>query len=69
MANDAEIKTLHLLEQSGDVGGVMGVKKLRVRLGSEGEEYFVKWKRAPSGDADGWNNTPRKEIAAYEIQK
>jgi hypothetical protein len=60
---------LVILEQSGDVGGVMGVKKLRVRLGSEGEEYFVKWKRAPSGDADGWNNTPRKEIAAYEIQK
>jgi len=24
----------------------------------------VKWKAAPDGDGDGWNNSPRREIAA-----
>lgn len=28
-----------------------------------------KWKPAPPGDADGWNNTPRFEVAAYALQK
>ncbi|MBW2267556.1 MAG: hypothetical protein JRH16_03185 [Deltaproteobacteria bacterium] len=60
---------LEILEASGGVGGVMGVKKLKIRLGDPGDVLFVKWKKAPRGDADGWNNTPRKEIAAYEIQK
>ncbi len=54
---------------SSDVGGVMGVRKLGLFFSRSGHELMVKWKRAPDGDADGWNNTPRKEIAAYEIQK
>ena len=60
---------LVILEAVGGVGGVMGVKKLSVRLGSDEEPIALKWKEAPPGDADGWNNTPRKELAAYEIQK
>lgn len=58
-----------ILSVSGGVGGVMGVKKLVIALQPSGDELTVKWKKAPRGDADGWNNTPRKEIAAYEIQK
>lgn len=58
-----------VIEVSGDVGGVMGVLKLGIRMAKDSNEFAVKWKKAPSGDADGWNNTPRKEIAAYEIQK
>jgi len=53
----------------GDVGGVMGVKKLKIVFPGREDWLAVKWKKAPPGDADGWNNTPRKEIAAYEIQK
>jgi hypothetical protein len=53
----------------GDVGGVMNVKKLKVVFPDLEEWIAVKWKEAPRRDADGWNNTPRKEIAAYEIQK
>ena len=52
----------------GGVGGVMGVKRVDLRF-PDGQEISVKWKAAPAGDADGWNNTPRKEIAAYAIQK
>ena len=58
-----------VLEVAGGVGGVSGVKKLRIRMANDGRELTVKWKKAPIGNADGWNNTPRKEIAAYEIQK
>ena len=51
---------LEILESRGDVGGVMGVKKLKIQLGEGRDEIFVKWKKAPPGDADGWNNSPRK---------
>lgn len=63
------LEDFEILDVRGDVGGVMGVRKLRIRLPASDRELTVKWKRAPNGDADGWNNTPRKEIAAYEIQK
>jgi hypothetical protein len=53
----------------GGVGGVMGVKKLKIVFPDRKDWIAVKWKEAPPRDADGWNNTPRKEIAAYEIQK
>jgi hypothetical protein len=58
-----------ILSIRGGVGGVMGVLKLRVAFQPSGRELDVKWKKSPPGDADGWNNSPRKEIAAYEIQK
>jgi len=48
--------------------GVTGAVKEKVRVSAHGDEFSVKWKRMPRG-ADGWNNAPRKEIAAYEIQK
>jgi len=63
------IEDFEILGVKGDVGGVMGVRKLRVRFPDSDQELSLKWKRAPDGDADGWNNTPRKEIAAYALQK
>jgi hypothetical protein len=58
-----------ILSVRGGVGGVMGVLKLQVVFQPSGRELDVKWKKSPRGDADGWNNSPRKEIAAYQIQK
>ncbi len=49
-------------------GGVMGAKKLTVVFGDDGERLEVKWKKAPVG-GDGWNNSPRREIGVYRIQK
>ena len=51
----------------GAGGGVTGAKKLDLRF-ADGFELSAKWKKTPSG-LDGWNNAPRKELAAYEIQK
>jgi hypothetical protein len=50
-------------------GGVTGAVRERVFAAVRGRDLMVKWKRAPAGDADGWNNSPRKEIAAYAVQK
>jgi hypothetical protein len=50
-------------------GGVTKPQRLTLRFpGREGTLDF-KWKAAPADDSDGWNNTPRRELAAYQIQK
>jgi len=49
--------------------GVTGAERLTVYFPSIRRSLRVKWKAAPPGRADGWNNTPRKELAAYAIQK
>jgi hypothetical protein len=51
----------------GAGGGVTGAKKLDLQF-ADGLQLSAKWKKAPSG-LDGWNNAPRKELAAYDIQK
>jgi hypothetical protein len=48
-------------------GGNTGAS--RGTLVADGRAIEVKWKAAPPGTAEGWNNTPRREMAAYEIQK
>lgn len=49
--------------------GLAGARKLRLRFTADGGELDVKWKAAPARTADGFNNTPRKEVAAYAVQK
>ncbi len=55
-----------VVKDAGAGGGVTGARKLTLRF-TDGEEIEVKWKPVPGG-LDGWNNSPRKEIAAYEVQ-
>jgi hypothetical protein len=47
--------------------GVMGSYKLTLRF-PDGSTTDAKWKPAPRG-GDGWNSTPRREIAAYVVQQ
>jgi len=49
--------------------GVTGAERLTVYFPAIARSIHVKWKAAPPGRADGWNNAPRKELAAYAIQK
>jgi len=49
--------------------GVTGAMKAEIRFPSSGQTLKVKWKRMPSPRLDGMNNSPRKELAVYEIQK
>jgi hypothetical protein len=55
-------------EVKGAGGGVTGASKVLLEY-ADGKTLKAKWKEAPEGDADGWNNCPRKELAVYEIQR
>lgn len=47
----------------------MGAKKLAIVFRDDhGYALDVKWKEAPAG-GDGWNDSPRREIGVYEVQK
>lgn len=49
--------------------GVAGARKLVLRFPADGLRLEVKWKAAPSRSGEGWNNVPRKELAAYVVQR
>jgi hypothetical protein len=49
--------------------GVTRPRRLTAYFPEQGATISFKWKPSPPNDADGFNNSPRKEIAAYEIQK
>jgi beta-lactamase class A len=49
-------------------GGVTGAARLLVAF-PDGETLKVKWKHFPEKTLDGWNNSPRKEVAAYRVQR
>jgi hypothetical protein len=49
--------------------GVTGAFKDVLFFPAHDIEVTVKWRPVPRGDADGWNNSPRKELAAYAVQK
>lgn len=51
----------------GAGAGVAGAKKLHLVF-TDGFETDAKWKRAKD-TGDSWNNSPRREIGAYEVQK
>jgi hypothetical protein len=52
----------------GAGAGVTGAKRLTLAF-ADGLTVKVKWKPVPPRTVDGWNNSPRKEIAAYVIQQ
>ncbi|MEO8604311.1 MAG: hypothetical protein ABI629_17185 [bacterium] len=60
--DDFRIDTVH---EAG--GGVMGAKRLSLTFRADGLRVEAKWKAAPVG-GDGWNNSPRRELAAYAAQ-
>ena len=49
--------------------GVTGASKWTLWFAASQVEFDVKWKEVPPGDAEGWNNSPRKEVAAHAIQQ
>jgi len=57
-----------IIEAKRTASGVAGAQRWRLRY-RDGPVVKAKWKAAPNYMADGWNNSPRREIAAYEIQK
>jgi hypothetical protein len=54
--------------QKGAGSGVTGASKVSLYAPQEDLTFTAKWKPFPYW-LDSWNNSPRREIAAYEIQK
>jgi hypothetical protein len=48
--------------------GVTGAVEEKIALPGVGMDFHVKAKAVLPGQFDGWNASPRKEIAAYQIQ-
>jgi hypothetical protein len=57
-----------IVEAKRTASGVAGAQKWKIEF-RDGQVMKVKWKAAPTYSGDGWNNSPRREIAPYEIQK
>ena len=57
---------LRAVEGAG--GGTTGAVKLMLFFPAHGDTIAFKWKTVPAGDANGLNNAPRKELAAYVLQ-
>ncbi len=53
---------------AGAGAGTTGALKLELFFPQHNDTIAFKWKPVPPGDADGFNNVPRKEIATYQIQ-
>jgi hypothetical protein len=64
LANDA----FQIVAVEPAPSGVAGALKLTLRFPEDGFELRAKWKAAPGPDGEGWNNVPRKEIAAFAVQ-
>ncbi len=48
--------------------GLTGASRVELRAAGHPESFSAKWKPMPAG-LDGINNAPRKELAAYQIQR
>jgi len=59
---------IEILSESYAGAGLTGASRLELRLLEHQQTISAKWKPMPTR-LDGINNSPRKEIAAYEVQK
>lgn len=49
--------------------GVTGAHRVVWEFPNVDDPVAFKWRRAPAPDLDAWNDSPRRELAAYELQK
>lgn len=70
--SEAERRLAHepfeIIEAKATASGVAGAQKWKIKF-RDGKVMKVKWKAAPKYKGDGWNNSPRREIVPYEMQK
>ena len=60
--------SFEIISEKGAGAGVTGAKKVTIRIAGDSQEVTLKTKAFPSS-LDGANNSPRKEHAAYSIQR
>ena len=65
----APVESIDVIERRHAGAGVTGAAKIRATFSHPPVELVIKWKELPRGSLDGTNNSPRKEMAAWEIQR
>jgi hypothetical protein len=55
--------------ETGAGGGTTGAERHTIYFPAEEVEFDIKWKAVPQLRLDGINNSPRKEVAAYALQR
>ncbi len=68
LENRLATEEFEIRSSTGAGGGTTGARKMKLFFPADGTELTVKWKKMPSHRLDGFNNSPRKEFAAYAIQ-
>ena len=61
-------RTIEIVAYTGAGAGVTGARKVTIRIAGQAQDLTLKAKDFPSG-LDGSNNSPRREIAAYFLQR
>lgn len=59
---------LKIVSSKGAGAGVTGASRFEMESPKDGTKFKAKWKPTP-WRLDSWNNSPRRELAAYEVQK
>ncbi len=62
-------ENIEIVSMEGAGGGVTGARRDEVRFKKAHEQLRLKWKTFPPGKLEGANNSPRRELAAYDVQK
>jgi hypothetical protein len=62
-------RQLEIREIKGTATGTSGAFEERIYFPTLQKEVKFKFKKAIPGDLDSFNNSPRRELAAYEVQK
>ncbi len=60
---------LEVLDIGRTQAGTSGAATIKLAFPKLNKKVRVKWKRMPTGTLDAFNDSARKEIAAYEVQK
>ena len=69
LAQAIQAGEFEMKERRATARGTSGAEKVNLYLPKYGKEIKLKFKKAIPGDLDSFNNSPRRELAAYEIQK
>ncbi len=69
LLEDAPVESIDVMSRRNAGAGVTGAAKIRAHFSEPPVELVIKWKELPRRTLDGPNNSPRKEIAAWRLQR
>jgi hypothetical protein len=62
------LENFEVMEEEKTAQGIAGAQKVDLRFPGLDKNINFKWKEVSQGQLDVWNNSPRRELAAYKIQ-